>query len=1265
MYKKYFIKRLLLSIMLTFITACSSDVNDETTASGNTGSTIDNEKINYIDVKEGTQNVITLFTNSNLILSGNDADYFRVSGSSLMFRYIPDYEKDKTRYYINLNNEKFVITLLDLNDNAPIFEDDNNISVKENRTSVMELKAIDADFNTTIRYSIEENSEDATFFDIDENQVFFKDAADYEEKSLYKFTAVADDGLHTTKQLMIINIEDIADVIPKLKSLSLIVPEDSESNITIGNIEILEIGDTNISKIVLDGEGNETFAISLEGNISIVADKKLNYDNNGGKQSYQFKVIATNEAGDSNSTDLNISVTNIIDEVPVLANLKDSIKENASKNDQIGPINRVYEGDTPIEYIKLVGENSNLFSVDRYGYISLNEENSLDYETQPEYSFKAVAKNEAGESESVDINISIEDYINKPFQIAKITNSSIDNDSAFGSAVSMCGDYILVGSYSEDTQYKDTGVVYLYKKFPNGDFFEVSKIEASDGAKGDGFGKSVAISGDFIISGSPYDDNGSAYLFKRASDETVNELDKIVASDGAKDDMFGSAVAINGKYVVISAPQADKKDEDGETLENAGAVYFYTISSNGKLTNEVKITANSPKQGDNFGTSVAIFGDYIVVGSPNKDAEKDNMGYVYLFKIGVDGVVQKGKFFADDASEDSYFGKSVSISGSYILVGADGYEGTAYLFKIEADDTNIVQIAKLQSDNPQTDEAFGKVVSIDGNYMVVGSSTGSSYTFKKESDDNVTFIIKNRAFDTEINDGFASSVSINGDYILMGAYSKNSTATNNQSAYLFHMEPNSKPYIYNKIDGISYDEPFIQHNLTKFQANSPEGGRVELSIDGEDSDALLISSGSLKFNEKADYEDPKDSDGDNRYNITIVAKDNNNRSSDFDLKIEVNDRKYLDLVKLSPEDIQENDQFAKVIAMSGDYIVASSYQKEKAYLYKKDSDAKITLLTTFEADDTDVTNDTGTNFGISISIDGQYVVIGANSKDKREEEKDVGSVYLFKIDDEKISQIAKIVADDGGKYDNFGTSVSISGDYIVVGVPNNEKAYLFKRESDDENNVTQITDFTAGDNEENGFFGKSIAIDNNYIIVGAPNEDSDDEDNLGSSYIFKIENNDVSKIDKIQMKNPEENDYFGNAVAIDGDYYVVGAVGKESHKGKAYLFKRKSDSNVEQIEELIATDAMPDNNFGTSVAIDNNFIVVGSMGENMNSGAIYIFERKDNDRAIKIDRIESNDIENGDSFGVSVSISGDFVVTGANAKDKKSGAGYLFIKDKE
>jgi len=1324
MNKKYFIKSLVFTTILILTTACSSaiDEDDSTTSSppssvnNNDNNTVNNNNTvndpdnqfttsttNNLSIYENSVNIITMFSDSNVplnvALSGSDGDKFMINGSSLVFKTAPDFEEDKVKYYVTalvtnsdktVTEQKFIIAILDKNDNYPIFENDNNISVKENKTTVMELEAIDADDNNDIEYSIKENNnDDADSFELNDNEISFIDAPDFEIKSVYIFTAIADDGLHKTEETIKVNIIDVADVVPIIENKKMIISEDIENNSSIGNIDIITIGDTNISSFLLSGDGNESFSISLEGNISVSSDAILDYDR--GFKKYSFSLIAVNEAGDSNASDLNITIRDVIDEVPILLNLDASIIENATKMDFVGQIQKEYEGDSYISKIVLNGDGSDIFSVDNKGFISIDKEYILDYETTQNYYLTAIATNDAGDSQAIDVNISVNDYLNKPFQIAKIVDIQTDTNDAFGYATAMDGDYIVIGAYKEDTTAIDAGSAYIYKKYSDGTFFQVDRIQASDAGEENYFAKSLAISQSYIVVGSPNDGSegnsaGSAYIFQRKSDSSVEEISKITADDIEAGDYFGNAVAIDNNYIAISAYQED------ETEENAGSVYIFKINSDNSVVQIAKVQADYPKKDDYFGTSISLSRNYIVVGTPYQDTTADNAGTVYIFKIESDDTVnQIAKIQAKDAGEADYFGRSVSIDDDYILIGADGEDtttnnaGSAYLFKKYSDD-KIEQIAKIQADDvsDEGNAGFGSNVSIDKDYMLISSKIGSSYTFKRESDDenNVTQVTKDYAFDGESEDGFGTSISISGDYMVVGAYKDDSRAVNTQSVYLFYMEPLLKPYVYNSINEISYDEQFSKTYIDTFQSATPSGGTVNFSVTQNDASSFNFSENRFDFNQKVDYENPEDEDSNNKYEVTIVAEDENNQQFDFSLEIEVNDRKYLDLATLYASDKEVTDDFANAVSMSGDYIVFSSYKKDsdsgKAYLYKKDSEGIVTEVAKFQADDIEE----GEMFGVSLSINGNYIAVGASKKNSATDEE--GIAYLFKIaSDDTVSQIAKFQADDAEDYDHFGTSISLSGNYIAVGSPNDDtsatntgSAYIFKRNSDDDNNVTQIAKITADDAEERELFGTAISIDGDYIVVGAKDENTT-ADNAGSAYLFKRLSDDednVTQIAKVQASDAEENDYFGSSVSINGDYFIVGAIGEDTtadNAGSAYLFKRNSDDedNVTQIAKLQADDAKTQDSFGYSVSIDGDNIVVGAKYEDIknsktiiDSGAVYVYRRNSDDTIQQIEKLKAENAQDGDSFGVGVSISGNFIAVGASKHDDM-GSAYIFIKD--
>ncbi|MEA2098609.1 MAG: FG-GAP repeat protein, partial [Campylobacterota bacterium] len=202
-------------------------------------------------------------------------------------------------------------------------------------------------------------------------------------------------------------------------------------------------------------------------------------------------------------------------------------------------------------------------------------------------------------------------------------------------------------------------------------------------------------------------------------------------------------------------------------------------------------------------------------------------------------------------------------------------------------------------------------------------------------------------------------------------------------------------------------------------------------------------------------------------------------------------------------------------------------------------------------------------FGDSLSIDGNYIAIGAKWEDSTAG--GAGSAYLFKINsDANVTQIAKFQADDAQASDNFANSISIDGDYIIVGAEDEGwygSAYLFKRDSD--TSITQIAkiidvDKKYGDQSDDKF-GNSVSISGDYIVIGSYLHDTT-EVNAGSAFVFKREtDNTITRLSKIEATNIQYNAQFANSVFIDGDYIVVGAKSEDTtsaDSGTVYLFKK-------------------------------------------------------------------------------------------------------------
>ena len=307
----------------------------------------------------------------------------------------------------------------------------------------------------------------------------------------------------------------------------------------------------------------------------------------------------------------------------------------------------------------------------------------------------------------------------------------------------------------------------------------------------------------------------------------------------------------------------------------------------------------------------------------------------------------------------------------------------------------------------------------------------------------------------------------------------------------------------------------------------------------------------------------------------------------------------------------------------------------------------------------------GDQFGYSVAISGDLVIVGAWGDD--DDGSASGSAYIF---DRSTgwSQIAKLTASDAERGDQFGYSVAISGNLAVVGARLDREGgsasgagYVF----DGSRGWDQVTKLTASDAAANDQFGTSVAISGDLAIVGAPG-DRDDGPDSGSAYLFDGSTG-WSQIAKLTASDAAAVDRFGTSVAINGDLAIVGAPldddgGPDS--GSAYLFD--ASTGWSEVAELTASDAARGDEFGYSVAIGDDVAIVGAWDDDdvgSASGSAYLFDFDGSTGWGQIAKLTASDAGRGDEFGYSVAISGDLAVAGARLDDdsgSSSGSAYVF-----
>jgi hypothetical protein len=333
----------------------------------------------------------------------------------------------------------------------------------------------------------------------------------------------------------------------------------------------------------------------------------------------------------------------------------------------------------------------------------------------------------------------------------RLTASDGDAGDRFGFAVALSGTgHLVVGAPRDDDKGSDSGAVYLFTLNSSSNTWgDQKKIVASDGAAGDDFGRTVAMSetGHLVV-GAIWDDDkgtssGAVYLYTlNSTSNTWGDQQKIVASDGAAWDIFGFAVAMSGTgHLVVGARGDDDKGSD------SGAVYLFTLnSSSNTWGDQKKIVASDGAAGDWFGFAVAMSGTgHLVVGAVYDDDKGSASGAVYLYTLNSTSNTwgDEQKIVASDGAADDIFGRAVAMSGNgHLLVGASGDDdkgsasGSVYLYTLNRISNTWGDEQKIVSSDGAEYDWFGDTVAISGTgHLLVGapyeddmgSNSGSVY----------------------------------------------------------------------------------------------------------------------------------------------------------------------------------------------------------------------------------------------------------------------------------------------------------------------------------------------------------------------------------------------------------------------------------------------------------------------------------------------------------------------------------------------------------
>ena len=782
-----------------------------------------------------------------------------------------------------------------------------------------------------------------------------------------------------------------------------------------------------------------------------------------------------------------------------------------------------------------------------------------------------------------------------------------------GFSVDIDGDTAIVGAPKDGDMGPQSGSAYVFTR-SGGTWVQQAKLTAADGASFQYFGTSVALSGDTAMIGASgaNTNRGCAYVFTRTAGVWTEQV-KLTAADGVAGDQFGTEVALSNGTAVVGALY------DDDAGLNAGAVYVFT-GSGATWTQQAKLTTTDVVDEACFGSSTAIDGDTVVIGSYMDDYKGTDSGSVYVFTRSGTSWSQQARLAAADGAASEHFGYSVAVLGDTALIGArrDGEKGTsagaAYVFARSG--ATWSQEAKLTAADGAANDYFGISVALAGGTAVIGSyfdddkgsASGSAYVFTG-SGAMWTQQAKLTAADGAATDCFGISVALSGGTAVIGSYMDDDKGTDSGSAYIGGL-----PFTTRENSAVSVPAPGVLGNDSDPLG---EGLTAALAVDAAHGTVELAADGSFTYTPDAGYSGTD--------SFTYTASDQWLSSPPATVTITIEG------VHDAPVAL-EDPEIAKVLASDGE---ANDY------------------------------------LGLSVAISGDTAVIGAHGDDDKAAS--AGAAYVYVREGGSWTQQAKLTASDGATDDLFGTAVAISGDTVVVGVSNDDdkgmdsgSAYVFTRSG---TVWTQQAKLTASDGAFNDRFATAVAVSGDTILIGAPRDDHALGTDAGSIYVFTRSDGTWTEKQKVLPYYFEHNAQLGSAVALSGDLAVVGLPGAAygagfANAGRAYVLARVAGSFTYS-NTVTARDYAAEARFGSVVAVSGDTVLVGSQLDYLRTGAAYVFTPTAPDFWEQEAKLTASDGVFNDYFGCAVTIDGDTAVIGAYGDADNgaySGSAYVFTR---
>lgn len=379
--------------------------------------------------------------------------------------------------------------------------------------------------------------------------------------------------------------------------------------------------------------------------------------------------------------------------------------------------------------------------------------------------------------------------------------------------------------------------------------------------------------------------------------------------------------------------------------------------------------------------------------------------------------------------------------------------------------------------------------------------------------------------------------------------------------------------------------------------------------------------------------------------------------------------------KVTAPDGTANTYFGTAAAVSGPFALIGAYgdhnYRGAAYIEAK-TGSLWTETQKIVADDGLAEDEFGYRVAIQpsqIFVTAYNATIGTNTAQ--------GSAYVFEsnfgFDD--WTQVQKLTADDGAIFDNFGQSIAIDSNVLVIGANGatigdqgaQGAAYVFVN---DGSSWTQVQKLIADDGDTVDNFGVSAAIGLDTIFIGSPYAAVNGHANQGAVYVFETSASGWTQVDKLTASDGAANDSFGMSMSLDGSTLVIGATGADGH-GAAYVFQGFNGTFWKETQKLVADDAAPFDNFGDAIGVSGSEVLiaadVATVDGNTSRGAGYLFSTPDGLTWTQTHKFVASDGTTDDFLGAAAAYDGETAILSSPHPvingHAWQGAAYFYARD--